>query len=76
MRAKQDRLLLVWSAGHRGKPPRLSTLQRWCGPPQLGADEQEPPAAPEIGAKECTATEHHPLLLSFPWKHTRPATAK
>ena len=52
--------------------------QREDGLPPLGVCEQAPPAAPvtsEVGKKEGTETEHHPLMLSHPWKHTHPAAA-
>ena len=48
------------------------------GPPPLGVYEQAPPVDPvtsELGTKEDTATDYHPLLLSLSWEHTRPAAA-
>ena len=33
------------------------------------------PVTSEVSKKEGIATEHHPLLLSVPWEHTRPADA-
>ena len=52
--------------------------QRGAWPDTIGVCEQAPPAAPvttEVSKEEGTATEHHPLLLSVPQEHTRPAAA-
>ena len=47
-------------------------------PGTLGLCEQPPSAGPvtsEVGKKEGTATECHPLLLSCPWEHICPAAS-
>ena len=52
--------------------------QRGPWPTASRACEQAPPVAPvtaEVGKEEGSAAEHHPLLLSLPWKHTIPAAA-
>ena len=67
--AKQDRVLLAWSAGGRDKPPQLSDSRGGHGPSPLWIPEQEPLAAPttsEGTTKEDIVTEHHLLLLSLP----------
>ena len=48
------------------------------GPPPLGVPEQAALAVPitsEDTTEEGIVTEHHLLLLSLSWEHTRPAAA-
>ena len=57
----------------------VSDTRSGHGQPPLGIWEQALHIAPvttEVGTQEGTATKHHPLLLSLPWKCTCPATAK
>ena len=77
--AKQDGVLLVWSAGGGGKPLQLSlTLGDGHSPPTLGIPEQEVLAAPTTSqgtTEEDIAIEHHQLFLSLHWEHTCPTAS-
>ena len=53
-------------------------LQRWECPAPLAVHEQTPLSAPftsRVPQEEGTVTEHHLLVLSYLWEHTRPAAA-